>query len=101
MLTQDDLQAISNLIKSEIEPIKQRQEQIAREVLTKRDLELSNQVMGTIFKVELRSFGQEILEAMKIGFKEMIREFKQNEAEQDERIEILEKGFETVKLHNN
>ncbi len=49
MLTKEDLQAI-----------KDSEERIRKDMVTKSDLEVNNKVLGTIFRVELASTTQEL-----------------------------------------
>ncbi len=53
MLTKEDLQAIGALIKDS-------EERIRKDMVTKSDLEVNNKVLGTIFRVELASTTQEL-----------------------------------------
>src|SRR5947207_518056 len=52
--------------------------------LIREALNLNNQVLGTIFKVELAEFRQEIVKALKIGFEEIAKQFKQDRGRIDE-----------------
>lgn len=90
MLTEDDLQAIGELIK----PLQEGQDQIRREMLTKSSLELNNSVLGTIFKVELATLAQEVkagFQTVATGFQEMGKKLKEVKEEiHSERLNQIE-----------
>jgi|GEM_PF-6324728 len=82
MLSKDDLQAIGELL----EPLHRKLDSIEKNMVTKDDLSLNNDVLSTIFKVELGSIKKEIVEALKLGFQEIAKHVKDHH----ERIEKLE-----------
>ena len=82
MLSKDDLQAIGELL----EPIHRKLDTIEKNIVTKDDLRLNNDVLSTIFKVELGSIKKDIVEALKLGFQEIAKHVKDHR----ERLEKLE-----------
>ena len=82
MLSKDDLQAIGELL----EPIHRKLDTIEKNMVTKDDLRLNNDVLSTIFKVEFGSIKKDIVEALKLGFQEIAKHVKDH----DERIVKLE-----------
>lgn len=90
MLTKDDLKAIAEtvhpLIKAEI---KAEGDLIRKD--TREMIHSNNAVFGQILRIELAAQKREIVEAVKAGFKEVVKIVLEIKEKQDERIEQLEK----------
>ncbi len=90
MLTKDDLKAIAEtvhpLIKAEI---KAEGDLIRKD--TREMIHSNNAVFGQILRIELAAQKREIVEAVKAGFKEVVKIVLEIKEKQDERIEHLEK----------
>ncbi len=88
-LTPDDLQAIGELL----EPINRKLEQVATKEDVKEIIAANNSILGTLFKADLASTGQEIIKAVKAGFQEVVSHIRPMDETIDdhrERIERLE-----------
>ncbi len=93
MLTKEDLQAIGALIKDS-------EERIRKDMVTKSDLEANNKVLGTIVRIELAEMNKRIdsvATAMKAGFQETFKQIRRVDEKLDnktkdhgDRIEIIE-----------
>ena len=92
MLTKDDLQAIGALIKDS-------EERIHKDMVTKRELDANNRLLGTLFKVELASTKQEIMAATKAGFQETTNQIQRVEQKLDKAVQDHEERLETIEGH--
>ena len=75
------LRAIGELIKAETKSLKEGQEQIRKDMVTKNDLAVNNKVIGTIVQLEIATLKQELV---KLG-KNIVKRLN----DQDDRIEEI------------
>ena len=86
MLTQEDLQAIGALFDKRFTQEREFTRQIVKEearAIVKEKLALNNKVIGTIIRVEIAEAKQEIVKAMKAGFRAIVA----HEQKQDKQLD--------------
>lgn len=86
MLTKEDLKAIAETV----HPLIKEEGDLIRKD-TRELIHSNNSVFGQIIRIELASQKREIVEAVKAGFKEVVKIVLEIKDKQDERIEQLEK----------
>ncbi len=100
MLTKDDLQAIAETMN----PLIKAEGQLIRKD-TRNFIDANNIIMGKIVRIDLAAQKQEIIEVMKVGFKEVGRVIGEVKEEiHSERLKQLEdrvKKLEKQQVHNH